>query len=108
MSIPLSNCQLLDKSKKRAISRSSALIAALIALAIFNPWTFGIVDGLAGSIFGQRNVIATANGRPTTIGLVVHTVVMLIIAYLVFYWSMKPGDRPLVCCDPATVQVQMN
>lgn len=107
MSMPLSNCQLYNKSKKRSLSLQSGLIAALLAVAIFNPWTFGLVDGLWGGIFGRRNVISTANGRPTTIGLLVHTLVIFLLGVLIFYASMKPGERPMVCCDPATLQVQV-
>jgi hypothetical protein len=102
----LADCQLLDRQMKRRISARSALLAALLAAALFNPWTFGLVDGLVGSIFGQPGVIATGKGRPTAVGLLVHTVVLFLIGFLLFYSSMKPSERPLVCCDPAMLRIQ--
>ena len=101
----LSNCELYDRRMKRSIAWRQALIAALIAVAIFNPFTFGLVNGLTTSLFGKPNIIATGKGRPTTLGLIVHAVVLLIIVYIISYLAMKPSDRPLVCCDPNNLQV---
>jgi uncharacterized BrkB/YihY/UPF0761 family membrane protein len=102
----LAECKLYDRQKKRRIANRTALLAALLAVALFNPWTFGLVDGLVGSIFGQPGVIATGKGRPTTVGLLVHTVVLFLVGFFLFYSTMKPSARPLVCCDPALLRIQ--
>lgn len=101
----LATCTLLDKRMKRSLSSRSALIAALLAVAIFNPWTFGVTNGLTASIFGKPNILATGRGRPTGLGLLVHAAVVFLLGFFIYYLSMKPGDRAQVCCDPAALQV---
>lgn len=52
----------------------------LVAVLIFNPWTYKLVNSLLSGFLGS---IANAAGCPTTVGFVVHIVVFtLIIRYL--------------------------
>ena len=84
--------------KKKTASVTTAATGALLAAAIFNPWTFNLVNGIWDAIFKSTNAIAV-NGRPTGLGILVHGVVFFIIQYVILYWSMAPEDRPKVCCD---------
>ena len=56
------------------------LYTVLVAVLIFNPWTYKLVNSLLSRFLGS---IANAAGCPTMLGLVVHVVVFtLIIRYL--------------------------
>ena len=56
------------------------LYTVLVAVLIFNPWTYKLVNSLLSRFLGS---IANAAGCPTSLGLVVHVVVFtLIIRYL--------------------------
>lgn len=56
------------------------LYTVLVAVLIFNPWTYKLVNSLLSRFLGS---IANTAGCPTTLGLGVHVVVFtLIIRYL--------------------------
>ena len=56
------------------------LYTVLVAILIFNPWTYKLVNSLLSRFLGS---IANAAGCPTLLGLGVHVVVFtLIIRYL--------------------------
>ncbi len=55
-----------------------ALIAGLMFFIISNPMVYKIVDDLAGGLLGR---IASPDGSPTTLGLIVHSAVFAAAAY---------------------------
>lgn len=56
------------------------LYTVLVAIFVFNPWTYKLVNSLLSGFLGS---IANNVGCPTTVGFVVHMVVFtLIIRYL--------------------------
>jgi len=56
------------------------LYTVFVAILVFNPWTYKLVNSLLSRFLGS---IANNVGCPTTIGFVVHMVVFtLIIRYL--------------------------
>ncbi len=101
----LASCTLHDRRYKHRLARRNALIAALLAVALFNPWTFGMVNGLSASLFGKPNLIATGRGRPTAVGLIVHAVVLFLIGMIIYYYNQNPSEPTKVCCDAAALQV---
>ena len=56
------------------------LYTTFVAILLFNPWTFSVVNTLLSRFIGQT---ATGNGCPTPLGFVIHVVIFtLIIRYM--------------------------
>ncbi len=72
----MSSCPCLSNQKKMYIS----IQTALIAFVLFNPMTFQAVRGLIGGW------VATAEGLPKILGLLLHTALFGLILYVL----MKP------------------
>lgn len=72
----MSSCPCLSNQKKMYISIQTALIAFIL----FNPMTFQAVRSLIGGW------VATAEGLPKTLGLLLHTALFGLILYVL----MKP------------------
>lgn len=67
--------QEIDNTRKWMISLYSMVLFFLIA----NPLTYRVVNQLLGGIIGT---ISNQKGCPTTLGLVVHSIVFLLITRL--------------------------
>jgi hypothetical protein len=57
----------------------ASITAAVLFFIIANPVVYRIVDGLLGGIVGR---IASPSGCPTTWGLIVHSAVFGLAAYM--------------------------
>ena len=57
---------------------SATLQAVLVFYIIANPMTFRLVDSLLGGVVGR---IANAGGCPTSLGLIVHSLVFGAVVY---------------------------
>lgn len=75
----MSSCPCLSNQKKLYISIQTALIAFIL----FNPMTFQAVRSLIGGW------VATAEGLPKTLGLLLHTALFGFILYVL----MKPAKN---------------
>lgn len=64
--------QQIDNTKKWMISLYSTILFFIIA----NPFTFKLVNNLLGKVIGR---ISNEKGCPTTLGLIVHSIVFLLI-----------------------------
>lgn len=53
------------------------LTLALLFFIVGNPMTYKLVDSVLGGLVGN---IASASGAPTTLGLVVHSLVFALVA----------------------------
>lgn len=91
------DCLKFGDSEKLKASASTGLIAAISVLLIFNPYTFDLVNRIVDGIFGTVNAIALL-GCPTTLGLFLHAGVVFLVAGLLAYIIMKPGDAEMQCC----------
>lgn len=59
------------------------LYTTLVLLILFNPWTFQVMNKVVSSLFRGLVVVATKDGCPTFLGLVLHAVVFgLIVRYM--------------------------
>lgn len=56
---------------------TKALTLALLFFIVGNPMTYKLVDSLLGGLVGS---IATPSGAPTTLGLIVHSIVFALVA----------------------------
>jgi hypothetical protein len=72
-------CACLSDQKKMYIS----IQTALIALVLYNPMIFQAVRGLLG------NWVSSAEGCPSTMGLLLHTLIFGVVLYLL----MKPSSK---------------
>lgn len=75
----MSSCPCLSNEKKMYISIQTALLAFIL----FNPMTFQAVRGLIGGW------VATTDGLPKTLGLLLHTALFGLILYVL----MKPSKN---------------
>ena len=55
------------------------LITTVIFIIVVHPYTYIFVNYLANKLFSCRFMIASASGCPTTIGLIVHTIVFTLL-----------------------------
>lgn len=55
---------------------TKALILALVFFIVGNPMTYKLVDSLLGGLIGR---IAGPSGSPTTLGLIVHSIVFALV-----------------------------
>ena len=55
------------------------LITTVIFIIVVHPYTYIFVNYLAKKLFSCKFMIASASGCPTTIGLIVHTVVFTLL-----------------------------
>ena len=53
-----------------------SIFSALIFLLVINPYTYKITQNLLGRFLGK---IANSNGCPTTLGLIIHTIVYILL-----------------------------
>ena len=53
-----------------------SLFSALILILVINPHTYMFTEKVFGSLLGK---ISHTNGCPTTLGLVVHTIVFILL-----------------------------
>ncbi len=53
-----------------------SLFSALIFVVVVNPFTYKLTQQVLGGFLGK---IAEPNGCPTTVGLVLHTIVYLLL-----------------------------
>ena len=53
-----------------------SLFSALIFIVVVNPFTYKLTQQTLGGLLGK---IAETNGCPTTVGLVLHTLVYLLL-----------------------------
>lgn len=53
-----------------------SLFSALIFVVVVNPFTYKLTQQILGGFLGK---IAESNGCPTTVGLVLHTLVYLLL-----------------------------
>lgn len=58
--------------------QSATLQAVLVFYIIANPMTFRLVDSLLGGVVGR---IANSGGCPTSLGLIVHSLVFGAVVY---------------------------
>ena len=58
--------------------QSATLQAVLVFYIIANPMTFRLVDSVLGGVVGR---IANSGGCPTSLGLIVHSVVFGAVVY---------------------------
>lgn len=70
----LSVIQMVRLSAKQ----SATLQAVLVFYIVANPMTYRIVDSLLGGVIGR---IAVGSGCPTSLGLIVHSIVFGLIVY---------------------------
>jgi len=61
-----------------SVKQSATLQAVLVFYIIANPMTFRLVDSLLGGVVGR---IANAGGCPTSLGLIVHSLVFGVVVY---------------------------
>lgn len=61
-----------------SVKQSATLQAVLVFYIIANPMTFRLVDSLLGGLVGR---IANAGGCPTSLGLIVHSLVFGVVVY---------------------------
>lgn len=61
-----------------SVKQSATLQAVLVFYIIANPMTFRLVDSLLGGVVGR---IANAGGCPTSLGLIVHSLVFGAVVY---------------------------
>lgn len=87
----MSSCACLTNQKKMYIS----IQTALIGFVIFNPVLFQLVRGILGGW------IASADGCPTLMGSVVHTVVFAVVLY--FLMKPKKGDGSAIKTQSQTL-----
>ncbi len=71
-------CGCISNEKKMMISAQTALLA----LIVFSPLAFQAIRG----VLGGSDMIASSDGLPTSIGLVLHALVFGAIIYIL----MKP------------------
>lgn len=57
---------------------SATIQSIIIFLIVSSPFTYKITNGLLGGIFGK---LADSSGCPTTIGLLIHSLVFGLIIY---------------------------
>jgi hypothetical protein len=70
----------IKKSPQSADKWRYTLYTTFVLLALFNPWTYKLVDSLLSGFVGQ---IAGKYGCPTTLGFVLHAIIFtLIIRYM--------------------------
>lgn len=55
------------------------LITTVIFLIVVHPYTYIFVNYLSKKLFSGKFVIASATGCPTTLGLIVHTIVFTLL-----------------------------
>jgi hypothetical protein len=66
---------------------SAALSAGLLFFIISSPFLYNLVDSIVGGIVGSiapnlMHIFRIAeSGRPTTYGLVIHSIVFAVVAY---------------------------
>ena len=53
-----------------------SIFSALIFILVIHPYTYILTQNLLGGCFGK---IADSNGCPTTIGLIIHTIVYVLL-----------------------------
>jgi hypothetical protein len=53
-----------------------SLFSALIFIVVVNPFTYKLTQQILGGFLGK---IAESNGCPTTVGLVLHTIVYILL-----------------------------
>ena len=60
-----------------------SIISSILAAAIFSPFMFKIVNSITKSLVGG-NLVASDNGIPTPLGIVLHAVVygLVILAWM--------------------------
>jgi hypothetical protein len=58
--------------------QSATLQAVLLFYIISNPMTYRVVDSVLGGVVGR---IADISGCPTTLGLIVHSLVFGVVVY---------------------------
>jgi integral membrane sensor domain MASE1 len=63
-----------------------ALVSAVIAVLVFSPFAFKLVNSLTSSLGFE---VSSAKGRPTMIGLLVHGLVYLLIVRALMYEEPK-------------------
>lgn len=61
-----------------AVQISATIQSIIVFLVISAPFTYKLTDGLLGGLVGS---LASASGCPTTLGLVVHSLVFGLIVY---------------------------
>jgi len=61
-----------------SVKQSATLQAVLVFYIIANPMTYRLVDSLLGGVLGRTS---TGSGCPTTLGLLVHSVVFGAVVY---------------------------
>jgi len=53
-----------------------SIFSAFIFILVINPYTYMITQKILGGLLGK---IAESNGCPTTLGLVIHTIVYILL-----------------------------
>jgi hypothetical protein len=53
-----------------------SIFSAFIFILVINPYTYIVTQKLLGGFFGK---IADINGCPTTLGLIIHTIVYILL-----------------------------
>jgi hypothetical protein len=53
-----------------------SIFSALIFILVIHPYTYIVTQKLLGGLFGK---IADINGCPTTLGLIIHTLVYILL-----------------------------
>lgn len=82
----MSSCPCLSNEKKMYIS----IQTALIAFVFFNPLLFQGVSGLLGKW------VASADGCPTMIGLLLHTALFGFVLYVLMRPTKSKNQRQIV------------
>jgi len=53
-----------------------SIFSALIFILVIHPYTYIFTQQILGGVFGK---IADSNGCPTTLGLIIHTIVYILL-----------------------------
>ena len=53
-----------------------SIFSALIFILVIHPYTYIFTQKMLGGLFGK---IAESNGCPTTLGLIIHTIVYILL-----------------------------
>lgn len=57
-------------------SNTYAVTLALLFIAVSHPMTYNLTNGLLGRIVGP---LASPSGAPTTVGIIVHSIVFVLL-----------------------------
>ena len=72
----------------------AAFVAALLFWVISNPVTYIMVSKGVYNLLGGKITIASQDGRPTGLGLIVHSIVFLLLVRSVMEFNFQKEEKP--------------